>query len=128
MAHRTAPPAVTAELAEPPVDVATMRATARRLLAEDAAPVPADEVPVLISTLRGHLELIVPEVEVCAAQLPENPAVTIPAACALVATADVRRLLDVVPRTGYGSAIVHARRLARRVNAMVDHYENLQSY
>ena len=125
MAHRTAPPTATAELTEPPVDIATMRASARRLLAEDAEPVPADEVPVLISTLRGHLQLIVPEVEASATRKPEDPTMTIPAACALVAAADVRRMLDIAPRPGYGSAVVHARRLARRVNAMCDHYENL---
>lgn len=118
------PEAETAD-ARPP-DIAMMRATASRLLAEDAEEPAADEVHVLISTLRGHLELIIPEVEWAIARQPDDdPALTIPVACAAIATADVRRTLAATIRPGLDSAVRHSRRLARRLNAMCDHFETL---
>jgi hypothetical protein len=105
-----------------PVDVETMRATARRLLAEDAEPPMPDELETLTLTLRGMIMLAVPEVETAAGRLPEDD---VPRYCALACVGEARMRLDLEPGHGLPAGIAHAQRLARSVNALCDHLENL---
>lgn len=109
-----------------PVDVATMRATARLLLGPDDAPdaLPAlpDEVDTLTATLRGHLELLGPEVEKTAGRLDKE---SIPRYCALACVGEARGKLRAEPGPGLYGAVAYARRLARVLNALCDHYEKL---
>ncbi|MEU0967852.1 DUF6415 family natural product biosynthesis protein [Streptomyces sp. NPDC005917] len=124
----TGQPAETEQVEALPLDIPTMRATARRLLAADAGEPAADEVPVLLSTLRGHLELIVPVVERCAAFKPDDDQRWMaPVNCAIIAAADTRRAMSAEIHPGADAAVRHARRLARRLNAMCDHFETLIS-
>ncbi|MFF3451246.1 DUF6415 family natural product biosynthesis protein [Streptomyces sp. NPDC002667] len=37
---------------------------------------------------------------------------------------EARRKLDITPKPGISSGVAHARRLARALNALCDHYEN----
>lgn len=116
----------TTEAATPPVDLLLMRETAQILLGPDAAPdvMPpaAAELDTLTRTLRGHLELLAPEVEQAADQLHED---SIPRYCALACVGEVRGKLQAEPGPGLSRAAGYARRLARVLSALCDHYENL---
>jgi hypothetical protein len=122
MAHRIAPPSAAAELTRSPVDVATMRAASRRLLAEDAEPPSPEALDTLTLQLRGHIMLLIPEVEEAAGRLPEDD---VPRACALACIGESRMRLNLAPGRGLPAGIAHAQRLARSVNALCDHTENL---
>ncbi|MFJ9864524.1 DUF6415 family natural product biosynthesis protein [Streptomyces sp. NPDC101165] len=102
-----------------PLDIATMRATARRALTE--APF-ADELGMLTLTLRGHMQLLIPEVEMVAGREPKDSTARY---CALACVGEARRKL----RLGNGrtppTRIAVAQKLARCVNALCSHYENL---
>lgn len=104
-----------------PLDVDTMRATARRLIAESTDP-PATGETEPTELLRGHMALLMPEVERLAARLPKD---SIPRYCALACLGEARQKLAAAPSPAPGGAITHARRLARSLNALVDHYETL---
>jgi hypothetical protein len=123
MPHRTAQPATTAELSEPPVDEDTMRAAARRLLIADAPRPSSDELALLILQLRGHIDLLIPEVDAATLGLPKDD---VPRACALACVGEARMRL----RLGDGDTdIVRlsvATKLARSVNALCDHLTNLK--
>jgi hypothetical protein len=107
-----------------PVDTVTMRATTARLLADDAAPPSPSELDTLTLTLKGCLQLLIPEVERAAAPQPTDD---IPRVCARAVVEEARRKLDVVPRPGVSAGTAHARRLSRSVNALCDHLEILDS-
>lgn len=107
-----------------PLDVATMRTSAQLLLGPDSAPTalpPTSEVDTLTKTLRGHLELIVPEVEQAAGPRPKN----VQTYCALACVGEARRKLRVPPGTTLESRVAHARKLARVLQSLCDHYERL---
>ncbi|MFF2933529.1 DUF6415 family natural product biosynthesis protein [Streptomyces mirabilis] len=118
MPNRTA----AAEAAQRPVDIATMRASARRLLAEGAELPSFGELETLTLLLRGHIMLLIPEVEKAAGPLPEDD---IPRACALACIGESRMRLNLEPGRALPAGIAHAQRLARSVNALCDHFENL---
>ncbi|MEU1008214.1 DUF6415 family natural product biosynthesis protein [Streptomyces sp. NPDC005890] len=103
-----------------------MRATTARLLgpddAPDAFPPAADELLTLLSTLHGHLQLLIPEVEAITAKLPEDD---IPRYCARACIGEARGKLSVQPKPDHTSKVAYARRLARVLNALCDHYETL---
>ncbi|MFD8739414.1 DUF6415 family natural product biosynthesis protein [Streptomyces sp. NPDC059618] len=101
-----------------------MRACTRRLLAEDARVPASEELEALTLQLRGHIELLIPEVEETAGRLPKDD---IPRYCALACTGEARGKLRARPRPGHATELAHARRLARVVNALVDHHENLDA-
>lgn len=126
MAHRTAHPAPAADLDRTPPDIAGMRATVARLLGPDdgpeALPPAADEVPTLISTVRGHLQLLIPEVDAITARLPKDD---IPRYCARACIGEANGKLAAQPRADYAGSVAYARRLARSLNALCDHYEAL---
>lgn len=107
------------------VDIATMRETANLLLGPDDGPGALPPVPkeldTLTSMLRGHLELLIPEVEKKAGRLPKD---SIPRYCAIGCVGEARRKLAAGPSHRYGGDVGHARRLARVLRALCDHYEN----
>ncbi|MFD8519363.1 DUF6415 family natural product biosynthesis protein [Streptomyces capillispiralis] len=105
-----------------PLDAETMRDTARRLLAEDAEPPSPEELETLTLALRGHMMLLVPVVEDAARGLPED---SVPRACARACIGEARMRLGLAPGGNLPAGIAHAMRLARSVNALCDHLENL---
>ncbi|MFE9645331.1 DUF6415 family natural product biosynthesis protein [Streptomyces sp. NPDC006365] len=111
--------------ADPP-DLETMRAVVDRLLDPDATPetLPpaADELEMLTLQLRTHLQVLMPEVERVALGLSKE---SIPRYCALACLGEARMKLGIEPRPGPSASIAHARRLARVLNALCDHYANL---
>ncbi|SHI69194.1 DUF6415 family natural product biosynthesis protein [Streptomyces sp. 3214.6] len=118
----TRAPAVAAPpLADPP-DIATMRETARILLDPDAiALAPAGpELATLTRTVRGHLELLIPMVERAAGSLERESARRY---CALACLGEARGKLRAEPSRASDGALLHARKLARVLNALCDHYE-----
>ncbi|MGW0824464.1 DUF6415 family natural product biosynthesis protein [Streptomyces sp. NPDC002845] len=126
MTVSTTRPNTTAETPALPVDIETMRAGARRLLGPDDGPgmlpPPADEMNTLTRLLRGHLELLAPEVEQAAGELKEG---SILRYSALGCVWEARSRLEAEPGRRYGGAAGHARRLARVLNVLCDHYETL---
>lgn len=108
-----------------PVDIATMRETIEYVLGrpEDAEVPPSapTDVETLTALLRGHLELLIPEVARRAARLPKD---SVPRYCALACIGEARRKLSTGPSPRYGGPTGHARRLARVLRALCDHYEN----
>jgi hypothetical protein len=99
-----------------------MRACARRLLADDAELPTVAELETLTLQLRGHVMLAVPEVETAAGTLPRDD---VPRACALACVGEARMRLNLESGHGLPAQVAHAQRLARSVNALCDHYENL---
>lgn len=123
--HRTAKP-TTAPTCVPPPDILTMRTTIDRLLDPDAVPgtLPpkAEELATLTLQLRGHLDLLMPEVEQAALRLPKDD---IPRYCALACLGEARGKLRAEPSPTPHGPVAYARRLARVLNALCDHYEHL---
>ncbi|MFD5156591.1 DUF6415 family natural product biosynthesis protein [Streptomyces hawaiiensis] len=126
MRQATAPPHSAAEQDQAPPDIATMRETAHGVLGPDNAPdalPPAGEgLATLTATLRGHLEVLLPEVEQAAKQLPENSMTRTGAMyCVVEARGKLRAPeLSFAPLSG---SVMYSRRLARVVAALCDHYE-----
>ncbi|MFE2263359.1 DUF6415 family natural product biosynthesis protein [Streptomyces griseosporeus] len=110
----------------PPVDLTTMRETVAILLDPHGGPArstPSDpELATLTETLRGHLEALTPEVEHLMAALPKN---SILRYCILACLGEARDRLRAEPARRYGGPAGHARRLARVLNALCDHHEQL---
>ncbi|MET9914848.1 DUF6415 family natural product biosynthesis protein [Streptomyces sp. NPDC006476] len=101
-----------------------MRDSARLLLGPDDGPdalPPAADVDTLTLALRGHLELILPDVEKAAGPRPA----TVKAYCALACVGEARRRLTIQPRAELGSRVAYARRLACVLLALCMHYEEL---
>ncbi|WP_055491687.1 DUF6415 family natural product biosynthesis protein [Streptomyces sp. TP-A0356] len=104
------------------MDIATMRTAARRLLDEDAELPSVEELETLTLLLRGNIMLMIPEVEKATLGLPKDD---VPRACALACVGESRMRLGLEPGPGLPAGIAHAQRLARSVNALCDHLENL---
>ncbi|MGW2046931.1 DUF6415 family natural product biosynthesis protein [Streptomyces sp. NPDC001858] len=121
MKNGTAPP-----VEDTAVDIVVMRETVEIVLNPDAAPealsLPADEVGTLTQTLRGHLELLIPEVEQAAGRLDMT---SVPRYCALACVGEARGKLRAGPSPRLGGDIGHARRLARVLDALCDHHEKI---
>lgn len=102
-----------------------MRETADRLLDPDAAsdvlPPNAAELDTLTVALRGHLESILPVVELATGPRPNS----MQSYCALACVGEARGKLAATPGPGLESRVAHARRLARSLKALCDHYERL---
>lgn len=126
MPQPTAAATAEAGLTEAPPDLATMRDAVNRLLDPDAVPeaLPPGpgELETLTIQLRGHLDLLMPEVEQTAQRLPKDD---IPRYCALACLGEARGKLRAEPSPTPHGPLVYARRLARVLNALCDHYEQL---
>lgn len=106
-----------------PVDIDTMRASIALLLPRETVTPPAEErLSTLTVTLRGHMNLLIPEVEQLTARLPADD---VPRYCALACVGEARRKLRARPAPGPYEAVAHARRLARSLAALCDHFEAL---
>ncbi|MFH8342021.1 DUF6415 family natural product biosynthesis protein [Streptomyces sp. AM6-12] len=107
-----------------PVDIATMRETAAQALGiedETDAPLPAPEaLDTLIGQLRGHLEMLIPEVEKELAQLPKESSRRY---CASACVGEARGKLAARPAPRPDGEVEYARRLARILRALLDHFE-----
>jgi Family of unknown function (DUF6415) len=108
------------------VRIATMRETAALLLGPDDGPEGLPPVPkeldTLTATLRGHLGLLIPEVAAKAGRLPKN---SVPRYCALACVGEANRKLRVGDGCTPRVRVAVARKLARSVKALCDHYEKL---
>ncbi len=109
-----------------PPDIATMRAVVDEFLHPDAAPeallsAPAD-LETLTRQLRGHIALLLPEVEQVAKRLPSG---SIPRYCLLACAGEARGRLRETPSPRFNGPVGHARRLARSLDALCDHYEHV---
>jgi hypothetical protein len=126
MPQPTAAATAEAGLTEAPPDIATMRGAVNRLLDPDAVPEALPPAPGELETLtiqlRGHLDLLMPEVEQAAKRLPKDD---IPRYCALACLGEARGKLRAEPSPTPHGPLAYARRLARVLNALCDHYEQL---
>lgn len=105
-----------------PLDIATMRATTAQLLADGAEPRSPDQLDTLMLQLRGHLILLIPEIEDLADVLPEGDQ---PRKLAEAGMGEARRRLAELPESNPPRAAAYARRLARSVEALCTHLERL---
>ncbi|MFE2265745.1 DUF6415 family natural product biosynthesis protein [Streptomyces griseosporeus] len=109
-----------------PADLTTMRETIDVLLDAKGAPAgpapSADELETLTATLRGHLEVLMPEVERLMVPLSKT---SILRYCVLVCLGEARERLRAEPTPRYGGRLGYTRRLARVLNALCDHHEEL---
>ncbi|MFD5582842.1 DUF6415 family natural product biosynthesis protein [Streptomyces sp. NPDC058733] len=116
---------MTAVLGAAPADIVAMRRTTELVLGPegdtDVPPPPPTDVETCTALLRGHLQLLIPEVAKRAARLPKD---SVPRYCALACVGEARRKLSAHPSPRYGGPAGHARRLARVLRALCDHYEN----
>ncbi|MFI2431376.1 DUF6415 family natural product biosynthesis protein [Streptomyces sp. NPDC018693] len=103
-----------------------MRETVAILLEPDASPgvLPPSgtELETLTATLRGHIEVLIPEVQKAAGKLKKT---TVTRQEALSCAWEARSRLHADPNSGYGGTLGHARRLARSLNALCNYVERL---
>ncbi|MER7793851.1 DUF6415 family natural product biosynthesis protein [Streptomyces sp. NPDC097640] len=121
MATSTTRPPTGEERDQRPLDIQAMRAGAHRLLAEDPKP-SVEELGTVALRLREHIVLAVPEVEEMAGRLPHDDTRR---ACARACIGEARMRMRLKPGATPAARIARAQRLARSVNALCDHYENL---
>lgn len=118
-AHRTADPAAAVEDCRPP-DLKLMRVSVSHALDETPQP---DELDTLGETLRGHIALLIPEVEQLAVKQSGDSALRF---CALACIGEARaklRMGDGQPHLDVRVTVVQ--KLARVAKALCEHYENL---
>ncbi|MGW5248815.1 DUF6415 family natural product biosynthesis protein [Streptomyces sp. NPDC004129] len=111
-----------AQTETPPVDVETMRENIGRLIGPGAASLEDEELAGLTSLMHSHMQLIIPEIERAAGKLPEDD---VPRYCALACIGEARAKLRATPGAGPHRAVAYARKLARSLMALCDHYEAL---
>lgn len=109
-----------------PLDLATMREAVDRLLDPDAVPhaLPpvGDELPTLTLQIKGHLHLLIPELEQAAEKLPPGSVRRYTLRQILW---EARSRLEAEPSSRYGGALGYTRRLARVLNMLCDQFEAL---
>ncbi|MBL1114435.1 hypothetical protein JK364_18845 [Streptomyces sp. 110] len=126
MATSTTRPPTSEERHQRPLDIQTMRASTRRVLAEDAELPSMEEMETLTFRLRGHIIAAVPAVEQMTHSLSEDDTRRACArACARACIGEARMRMRLEPGATLSARIAHAQRLARSINALCDHYENL---
>ncbi|WP_405877003.1 DUF6415 family natural product biosynthesis protein [Streptomyces sp. NBC_00005] len=113
---------LTATPATAPVDIDTMRHSISRLLGPDTQPTGGEGLAMLQGLLRGHMQLLIPEVEQAALERDAND---VPRYVALACIGEARTKLCAAPRAGEHGTLADTRRLARRLAALCDHYEAL---
>lgn len=103
------------------VDVESMRTAIAELLGPEPATLGPDVLDLRLTSLRGDIQLLMPEVERAALAQPPND---IPRYCALACVGEARMKLSLHAR-GATPGMPYARRLARVLRALLDHYESL---
>lgn len=103
-----------------PVDTDTMREHAKRALNEvfDSA----KDLDQLILALRGHINLMIPEVE---AVIIKHPRDYIPAICARACVGEARRRVAMGDGDTITLRVSVSQKLARMVDALMRHYTEL---
>ncbi|MFD5017242.1 DUF6415 family natural product biosynthesis protein [Streptomyces chartreusis] len=108
------------------MDLQTMHESARRALGPGdgyvARPSALEELDTLTLALRGHLALLLPEVERTARLAPRG----VQSYCALACVDEARRKLGIAQPSALEARVAHARRLARSLNALCQYYELLR--
>ncbi|MFF0737717.1 DUF6415 family natural product biosynthesis protein [Streptomyces chartreusis] len=108
-----------------PPDIATMGTAAALVLGPDdgpdALPPSAAGLGMLAGTLRGRLELLIPEVQRAAGLRPKD----VQTYCALACVGEARGKLTASAGDTPASHVRHVRRLARILLALCEHYERL---
>ncbi|MEU6918406.1 DUF6415 family natural product biosynthesis protein [Streptomyces olindensis] len=104
-----------------PLDLEVMRACAERVLAADAEALSLGESETLTLQLRGHLMLVITEIETEEPAPSEGDA---PGICAFFCIGEGRLRLRAEAGPTPSARIAHAQVLARSVIALCDHYEN----
>ncbi|MBG0854499.1 hypothetical protein I2W78_22310 [Streptomyces spinoverrucosus] len=104
-------------------DLATMRAAVQRVLARGAAPLSDEALEALRLQLRGHIQLLGPEVERAARRLPSGD---IRRECALTVAGEARMRLRLGPGDTLYVRYAVVQMLARSVSALCDHHEKLR--
>ncbi|MGW7007088.1 DUF6415 family natural product biosynthesis protein [Streptomyces sp. NPDC054933] len=96
--------------------------TVETVLGERGAYPRYEEIEELVLCLRGHIMLLIPEVETLACAQPKDDLVR---SLALAGIAEARRKLRGDTGTGLASAVIHAEQLARACRALLLHHERL---
>ncbi|WP_208648030.1 DUF6415 family natural product biosynthesis protein [Streptomyces tirandamycinicus] len=104
-----------------PVDVVEMRNATAQALAPDAEAPAGEGLETLTGLFEGNIRLLIPEVEKAAGRLPTA---AIPRACALACCGEAQSRLG--PRGISSDPVAQVRRLARSVDALLDHLEALR--
>lgn len=105
-----------------PLDIETMRATTERLLSEDAESPTAEELDGLALLYRGHLALLIPEIERAVCRLPDDSRLK---ARALGGVSEARSHLGIKPCRAPARQVIRTERLARSVICLLGHLEEL---
>lgn len=107
------------EAAALPLDVLTMQETARRVLLERLS---IGEVEVAAITMRGHIELLLADVqELIRSSHPEDREAQV----AQIGVGEAQRRLTTPPGHGHDAFRRHARKLAMSVVSLCGHHETL---
>ncbi|MGW2707231.1 DUF6415 family natural product biosynthesis protein [Streptomyces sp. NPDC001340] len=122
MATDTTHPPATAEQDQAPPDIETMRSSVRRALLDAPSMSGMSELDTLARTLRGHMQVLIPEVAAAAARQPQDG---IPRHCALACVGEARRKLGIGNGETLPVRVAVTQKLARSVNALCDHIEIL---
>jgi hypothetical protein len=117
--NATAQPPTAAEPGQAPPDIDTMRATARRAFATGLS---ADDLDTLALALRGHVQLLIPEVQQAAERASKD---NVQRHCALACVGDARGKLRLGDGCTPAVRVAVVQKLARCVNALCDHYTTL---
>ncbi|WP_432190285.1 DUF6415 family natural product biosynthesis protein [Streptomyces sp. Tue6028] len=112
---------VAPEDAAPVVDITDMRQAVASILPEDGQ-VGTEALARLTAQLRAYMEVLAPEVEMAAGRLPHDD---VPRYCALACVGEARGKLRALPGKGPGRDQAYARKLARSLAALCDHYATL---
>lgn len=105
-----------------PVDIVTMRANVAHVLPPDVTPTDRATLKTLTKALRGHMQLLIPEIKQAAAKQPSDD---IPRYVALACVREARGKLNAGPGLMPSGPQVYVRKLGRSVLALCDHYEAL---
>jgi hypothetical protein len=119
MAQRTTDPEQQEADHTAPPDIATMRASAARALAGEHG----DDLDTLASTLRGHMHVLIPEVEKLAGRRHGTEAISA-RACA----DEARRKLNLGNGDIEAVRVSVVQKLARSVAALIRHYVTLGGF
>ncbi|MCF0077721.1 DUF6415 family natural product biosynthesis protein [Streptomyces lomondensis] len=99
-----------------------MRVATQRVLAQGAAPLSDEQLETLRLQLRGHIQLLGPEIERAAQRLPKGDSLR---ECALTSAGEARMRLLLGPGDTVVVRVAVVQKLARSVRALCDQYEQL---
>ncbi|MGW0185537.1 DUF6415 family natural product biosynthesis protein [Streptomyces sp. NPDC003362] len=106
-----------------PPDLTSMRAAVQRVLARGAEPLSDEALEFVRLQLREHIQVLIPEVERAARDLPRGD---IPREGALSAAGEARMRLRLGPGDTLVVRVAVVQRLARSVRSLCDHLEELR--